>query len=145
MLWCRYYPDERRCINVYTENEEDRIPDVSYCRGQCGIDFMTGGKAPHPVGRKDDKDKPDWSLLPMDVIQAAVEVLTDGAKKYSPNGWQHLKDLNDRYYSALIRTVVASRTGEKNDPESGRSHLAHALCNIIFLLWKEMQDADDGV
>jgi hypothetical protein len=29
--------------------------------------------------------------------------------------------------------------GEKYDQESGLTHLMHAGCNIIFLIWKEIQ------
>jgi hypothetical protein len=36
--------------------------------------------------------------------------------------------------AALLRHINAWRRGEKCDDESGLHHLAHALCNVAFLL-----------
>jgi hypothetical protein len=80
---------------------------------------------------KDDADKPMWDLLPIDLIEEAVKVLTFGAKKYSAYNWKGLS--HERQYAALMRHIVAYNKGEKIDPESGITHLAHAVCNLIFL------------
>jgi hypothetical protein len=77
--------------------------------------------------------KARWELLPLELINEAVEVLTKGAQKYGANNWKKVRDAEDRYYAALMRHIYAYRQGEWNDPETGYSHLSHALCNIIFL------------
>ena len=51
-------------------------------------------------------------------------------------------DAIDRYFDAHMRHMVAWRKGEALDPESGRHHLAHAGCNVIFLLYLEMNQAE---
>ncbi len=91
-------------------------------------------------GRKFDKDKPRWELLPLGPVEAIVQVLTHGAKKYDDFNWQKLDNLSDRYYAAMMRHLKKTRDGEIIDTETGLSHLAHALCCGIFLLWKEQQD-----
>lgn len=88
-------------------------------------------------GLKFDNDKLRWDLLPIDCVEDVVKILTFGAKKYSANNWQNVEDGENRYYAALMRHLAASRMGEKTDPESGLSHLSHAMCNIVFLLWLE--------
>lgn len=86
-------------------------------------------------GRKFDSDKRPWHLLPMKPIEQIVDVLAYGAKKYAANNWQKLADPEDRYYAACLRHLTAWRMGETTDPESGIHHLAHAACNLVFLLW----------
>jgi hypothetical protein len=91
------------------------------------------------VGRKFDGDKLRWDLLPMREIEQVVEILTIGAKKYDDNNWQKVEPF-DRYNAAAFRHFVAWCKGEKLDQETGRNHLAHAICCLIFLLWKDNQD-----
>lgn len=87
-------------------------------------------------GVKFDQDKPRWSLLPQGVIAAVVRVLTFGAKKYSPDNWKKIEPV--RYEDAAMRHFDAWRNGEKRDPETGESHLAHAVCCLLFLLWFDL-------
>jgi len=93
------------------------------------------------AGLKYDKDKTRYDLIPVGVIRELAKVLTMGAKKYAPNSWQNLPDFNDRYYAGLLRHLMAWRRGEWRDPESGRLHLSHVLCNAAFLLWKDLKNA----
>jgi ribosomal protein L32 len=86
-------------------------------------------------GIKFDSDKPRWDLLPLDLIEPVVRVLTMGAKKYADDNWKIVPDARKRYFSALMRHLTAWQSGEKVDPESGESHIAHAICNLIFLEW----------
>jgi hypothetical protein len=91
-------------------------------------------------GIKFDEEKLRWDLLPLDLVNETVKVLTLGAKKYGPNNWQKVTDGIDRYYAALMRHITAYRSGEFLDDESGLTHLAHAMCNLIFLYALEMKD-----
>jgi len=84
---------------------------------------------------KFDQDKPDWSLLDLNLIEDVVKVLTYGAKKYDRDNW-HKVDKN-RYFAAALRHITAYQRGEKTDSETGLSHLAHAQCCLIFLAYFE--------
>jgi hypothetical protein len=90
-------------------------------------------------GTKYDGGKMRYSLLPKGVVSDIVQVLEYGAGKYGSNNWQGLPDFEDRYYDAMMRHVAAYRAGERCDWESGLPHLAHAMCNLAFLLWKQEQ------
>jgi hypothetical protein len=91
-------------------------------------------------GKKFDNDKLRWDLLPIDCVEDVVKILSFGAKKYGSNNWQGVEP--DRYYAALMRHLSASRQGELNDSESGLSHMAHVMCNVVFLLWFEKHKID---
>ena len=82
---------------------------------------------------KFDTSKLRYDLIPTSTTKALAQVLTYGAKKYKPNNWQNVDDI-DRYVAALFRHIEAWRAGEKLDKESGLPHLAHALTNVAFLL-----------
>jgi len=86
-------------------------------------------------GKKFDGGKLRYDLIPADTFKQLVEVITFGANKYAPNNWQKVE--SDRYIAALYRHVEAWRMGEERDQESGLHHLAHAMCNVLFLLWKD--------
>ena len=89
-------------------------------------------------GKKFDEGKARWDLLPIDVIEEAVDILTFGADKYGDNNWQKVD--KKRYVAAFFRHFASYLKGDMIDEESGRHHLAHALTNIIFLFWKEKHE-----
>lgn len=88
-------------------------------------------------GRKFDSEKLRWDLLPWKETEEVVDVLTFGAQKYEDWNWTFVDDWKNRYFAAAMRHLTSYFNGELKDPESDRSHLAHALCCILFLLYKE--------
>jgi hypothetical protein len=94
------------------------------------------------VGLKYDSGKVRWELLPEEPIELIAQVMTHGAAKYDADNWRHVVPFKNRYYAALRRHLRAWRAGEQTDPDSGLPHLAHAACNIIFLLANECDGAD---
>lgn len=86
------------------------------------------------IGRKDDQDKLRYDLLDVDFEEEMAKVLTEGAKKYSPNSWQKVEGAKDRYYAALRRHLAAVRKGEFRNLEDGDvSHFAQIAVNAMFL------------
>ena len=88
-------------------------------------------------GKKYDTGKTRWDLIPFDQVEKVAEILTFGAEKYGENNWQNLKKFRSRYFAAMCRHLFAWWGGEKTDSESGKSHLAHAGCCLLFLMWGE--------
>ena len=84
-------------------------------------------------GRKFDGGKPQYGLLPPLALEETVKVLTFGAQKYEPDNWKHVPDSKRRYFDALQRHLWQWKAGEQNDQETGLSHLAHAMCCLMFL------------
>lgn len=85
-------------------------------------------------GRKDDAGKPAMRLVPPRAILEVARVLEFGSRKYSPENWRRVPELQDRYLDAALRHVNAHQRGEILDGETGLSHLAHATCCLLFIL-----------
>lgn len=92
-----------------------------------------------PKGRKDDTGKLRFDLVPWLPFEEVVKVLGYGADRYGDNNWKEVKPFTDRYSAALMRHYSKWAQGERLDPESGLPHLAHLICDGLFLLYKETQ------
>ncbi len=84
-------------------------------------------------GIKFDEEKIRLDLIPVAPLLELGKVLTFGALKYSPNNWRGGFKWS-RTYAATLRHLFAWFSGETYDKETGINHLAHAMCNIVFLL-----------
>lgn len=90
-------------------------------------------------GIKNDSGKRQWWYLDSfwPSLEDVVEVLEYGDSKYpAPDGanWKRLDNPEKRFKDALFRHLVAYRLGEKNDKETGKSHLAHLITNALILM-----------
>ncbi len=77
--------------------------------------------------------KTRFDLLPFSSLGDIADVLSIGAQKYSPNNWCRGTEWS-RYFAALCRHIFAWWQGEDRDAETGKSHLAHAGCCLLFLM-----------
>jgi hypothetical protein len=84
-------------------------------------------------GTKLDAGKLPVDLLPMRALLEVAKVLRFGAEKYEREGWRTVKPRR-RYYAAAMRHIIDRALGRKLDPESGLPTLAHAACDLLFLL-----------
>ena len=92
-------------------------------------------------GIKYDSEKPKMNLLPPKAIVEISKVLTFGAEKYDAENWRKLDDLQNRYTAGALRHIFAHMDGEELDPETNLSHLAHAMCCLLFKLEIELENA----
>lgn len=90
-------------------------------------------------GIKYDDEKLCWNLLPFEQLEEVTEVLQLGAKKYAPDNWKYVQPYRERYFNATIRHIMAWWKGERLDPETGKSHLAHAVCCLLFMMWHDKE------
>ena len=91
-------------------------------------------------GIKYDSEKPKMNLLPPKAIVEISKVLTFGAEKYDAENWRKLDDLQNRYTAGALRHIFAHMDGEELDPETNLSHLAHAMCCLLFKLEIELEE-----
>lgn len=98
-----------------------------------------GYPIPDQQGVKYDTEKTRLELLPFEQIEQIAEVLTIGAKKYSDDNWKKVMP-RSRYIGASLRHIFSWIRGEKLDKETGKSHLAHAVCCLLFLMWADDND-----
>lgn len=92
-----------------------------------------GFKQPETGGIKHDSGKPDLSHISLTLMEEVARVREFGAKKYSRGNW--LKGFKyTRSIAAALRHIFAFSSGEDLDPESGLSHISHAICCLEHLL-----------
>jgi hypothetical protein len=91
------------------------------------------------VGTKHDQGKPRYDLIPVHAEAEVVDVLTFGATKYAPNQWRNVEGARERYTAATMRHIAAYRMGETHDQESGKHHLAHAICCMAFIIELDLE------
>lgn len=105
----------------------------------CGIPLANNVPTTEAVRHNQDKLRVD--LIPTELIEEVAKVFTFGAKKYSPNNWKGFtKEQQDEILGSLLRHILEYQKGNKLDSESGLHHLAHAACNIAFILYFENKE-----
>jgi hypothetical protein len=78
--------------------------------------------------------KPQLGLLPVLAIPEVAHVLELGARKYGVYNWRDVPIHEMTYAHAVLRHIFAWIAGEDNDPESGRSHFAHAVAGLLVCM-----------
>lgn len=98
----------------------------SIIRGDIGIPIRL-------EGIKHDTGKPDLSHISLELAEVVARVREFGAKKYARNNWR-IGFKYTRSVAAALRHVMAFNEGQDLDPESGLSHIGHAICCLEHLL-----------
>lgn len=81
---------------------------------------------------KDDDDKPPLDLVPLELMEGVARVMNRGRIKYGLNTWK--RGLRwGRTFAALMRHLLAWKSGRDTDPEFGLPHLDHALTQLLML------------
>jgi len=97
-------------------------------------ELFFGTDAAPAEGTKFDDGKPRFELIPEESLEQIALALGYGAKKYEDDwNWYQGFDYG-RVYGAARRHMGKWQLGEDLDPASGINHLAHAACNLLFLL-----------
>jgi hypothetical protein len=95
------------------------------------------GKDPHQLGAKLDAGKIRPALVLdgfVNALDAIIKVGSDGAAKYTDNGWLHVPNGFARYSDAQDRHRLKRVKGEVTDSDSGSLHLAHEAWNALAKL-----------
>lgn len=105
------------------------------------LDNAGAGVSEDTKAKTYDDGKPPLAQIPWAAIRELSMVQLYGAKKYNDyNNYRKGMEIT-RNLSCALRHISEYVDGRDNDPESGRSHLGHALCRIAFVL----QNLADGV
>lgn len=91
--------------------------------------------------KKNDDGKIPLDLLPFDAVEAVGAVERFGAEKYGRRNWESNGGMSyGRLIAAALRHIFAFSMGKDTDEESKLPHLAHAACNILFLLAYQLRN-----
>lgn len=94
---------------------------------------------------KKDDNKYDPTMLTLEMVELVSRVRMFGAKKYARNNFKISGFKYTRSLAAALRHILAYLNGEDLDPESGLSHLGHAICSIEHCIYdtKHHPENDD--
>jgi hypothetical protein len=95
------------------------------------------GDPPPSNGIKHDAGKPPMDLLEWGALEEAAHCMGFGAYKYGADQYKQGMSV-DKVLAAALRHISSDLRGEHRDPESGRMHLAHALCCCMMALYLRM-------
>lgn len=135
-------PEDTNVIQVARENREKGMLMTEYGT-EAMRDLIQASRTATTGGRKFDGDKLRYGLLPPKALKETVHVLSLGAIKYEENNWMYVPDSQNRYFDALQRHIWAWKSGEQNDQETGVNHLAHAMCNLMFILERDSYSEEE--
>lgn len=94
------------------------------------------------VTMKSGETKPDYYLLPHEALNEVAMVLAKSKDKYPPENWRDIPNWRHEFYSAAMRHMQNWRVGKTRDDGEGglgTHHLANAICNLMFILDKELK------
>ena len=86
----------------------------------------------HITADRFNEGKMAWELVDFEALEPMVEVLMFGASKYSKDNWKKGQAITE-LLGSLFRHIIAFQKGEDLDEESGKSHIGHAMCNLMFI------------
>lgn len=89
---------------------------------------------------KQDKGKPQLTLVPLQILTDVARVREYGVAKYGNNeNWKKVEI--QRYRDAAFRHFVSYLEDPQGvDEESGLPHLSHLACNVAFLCALEEEE-----
>jgi hypothetical protein len=85
-------------------------------------------------GIKHDAEKPDLSMISLELMEEVARVREFGARKYERSNWKKGFKVT-RSCAAALRHIFQFLAGQTNDSESGHSHLAHAVCALEHAIY----------
>jgi hypothetical protein len=93
------------------------------------------------AGTKHDSGKLPLSIIPKEALEGMAAALAFGAKKYSMHNFKGGIEYS-RIADAALRHILAYMDNQSIDPESGLSHLDHALACLGMLKYMEINKKD---
>lgn len=83
-------------------------------------------------GARYNTGKTRYDLIPTHLLKSTADVFEYGARKYASWNWGR-----GMKFSVIIgcikRHLAAIEVGEDVDPESGKRHVGHLMCNLLML------------
>lgn len=109
------------------------------CMGHWYIKSKSFTQGKTKLGGKDDFGKTRWSLLIFSGLKEVVKVREKAISKYgNSEAWREPEP--SRFFDAALRHILKYSDGSKYDDETGLNHLAHVICNLMFVLAKEAEN-----
>lgn len=154
-----YYPQKRdhdqalhvntKDLRVFSDSPTTKsgIWNIPFdARPVAKLEADPSGKPLNSLGAKADAGKPlPWLFFSgfANAMEEVAKVTTEGAKKYTPNGWATVEKGAERYMEAFARHMVKLGQGEIMDTGPGgigTYHKAQMIWNLLASLELELRE-----
>lgn len=95
--------------------------------------FLDVPLTPPTTAAKNDKEKPDLSLIPKEALEAGARAFMVGEKKYGRYNYYKGHKVS-QLIAAMIRHATAYMDGEELDPVDGQPHLGSVIACAAMLI-----------
>lgn len=85
------------------------------------------------TGKRDNKGKPAFNLVPLHLLEGCADVLSGGARKYGTWNWTKGMAWSISVACLLRHLFAWFYKGEDIDKESGCHHIDHVIANALFI------------
>jgi hypothetical protein len=106
------------------------------------------GKDLHESGSKADSGKiRPWLMFQgfARALEEVAKVTTEGALKYTPNGWVEVPEAQERYFDAFMRHLLKLAKGKIFDNEPGgigTYHMSQVIWNLLAVFELQLRSID---
>lgn len=78
--------------------------------------------------------------VPGRVLESVGRVFDFGARKHAPLGWMTIPNYRAHFGAKITRHFTAYFIlGERSDPDTGESHLAHLVADALMIIDRDMR------
>jgi hypothetical protein len=119
-------PKEEACSQTQQTQTTDPSTNQS-----CGTSQDTG--ATFEGGTKRSGRKPQYHLVPKELMAAVADTRVEGDRKYAPGNW--MQGNKEFFVDCLGHAIEHLVECAWDDQEDLETHLGHAATNIAFMLW----------
>lgn len=128
------YTDDGRYSVLWSDAHLDLVAEWVDEPAKEALELLTPtAQVKNEPGWKYDAGKPRLDLIAPEFLTGTADILAFGAEKYGERNWEAGMSWS-RPFAALMRHMWAWWAGEEKDAETGKSHLWHAACCLMFLI-----------
>jgi Domain of unknown function (DUF5664) len=121
----------------YNPPKEDQCRPTQMTKNHHSMNSSPGSCADTEVafegGTKRSGRKPQYHLVPKELMAAVADTRVEGDRKYKPGNW--MQGNKEFFVDCLGHAIEHLMECAWDDQEDLETHLGHAATNIAFLLW----------
>lgn len=126
---CKGYAEKCDCVGIDKLLVSSSSAEIGYHQ----VYTVQKPETTSAAGLKHDDGKPAMQFIPKAAMWAMGAAFAHGAKKYGAFNYKNGLAVT-RCLAASVRHVYQFLAGEDKDPESGVSHLGHAMASLAMAI-----------
>lgn len=118
-------------VSYVEEQTENRTSTIATKQGSLEVFFVASATTVWECLEMTYKDLSELSITFKGLLTKTIS---------GQNNWMFVDNAKERYSDAALRHFTSWLSGERCDEETGKSHLAHCVCCLLFLMWFDKEE-----